>query len=178
MAEEKDCLDFIEGKDEEVKAEYQKFIDELIAGFPKEVSVNLPQDDIPSENKIAKANIKAEEALFDARLKITNLYIECEQKRLEQQKPLLDAVIGLTKIQLICFNVVICVLTYVIATVSFFKMDLELWKVMLDFLKYYIGAVVVELLGMLFFIAKSTFSSNYNKIMENILDPNPKKDKK
>lgn len=177
MTDEKNCLEAAEENDEVVGSEFEKFKEELVAAFPKELSVNIPEEDVPSKNKIADANIKAEGTLFDARLKLTNLYIECEQKRLEQQKPLLDAVVQLTKIQLICFNAVISVLTIVLAIISFIKMDLELWQAMLDFLKYYIGAVVVELVGMLFFIAKSTFSSNYSKIMQNVLEPNSKKDK-
>lgn len=142
---------------------------------PQLPSVDVPQKNVPAEKIISDANQKAKEPILDARIKLTNLYIECEQKRLEQQKPLLVSIVGLTKTLIWLFNGVIGFITVAVIILCFVKSDVSILERLFDFLKYYVGAVLVELTGMLLFVAKSVFSSNYRKILDNVL--NVKSDK-
>lgn len=71
----------------------------------------------------------------------------------------------LTVIQMIFFNLIV---GYVIASISldinwFKSLEISFVSEMLSFLKYYIGATVVELLGMLFFIIRYVFSISKDK---------------
>lgn len=120
-----------------------------------------------SRATINAANTMAEEVLCKAQIAVINMYAECETARLEQQKPLLDKINLFLGIQLVAFNVVI------LAIVAFclIKYDSSVLPNLFDFLKYYIGAVFVELVGMLWYITKVTFNSGYTKIVEGILSP-------
>ena len=144
---------------------------------PQSPNVDVPKSDVPSEDIISSANQKASEPIFDAKIKLTNLYIQCEQKRLEQQKPLLDSIISVTKILIWLFNIVICVITCTVVAICFVQHDITALDKLFEFLKYYIGVVLVEMLGMLLFIAKSVFSSNYKKILEKVLNQETKNEK-
>ena len=97
-------------------------------------------------------------------------------KRLNQQKPLLESVIKLTKTLIWLFNIVIGLITASVIILCFVQSDTSILQNLFDFLKYYVGAVLVELIGMLIFIVKGVFSSNYNKIMESVLGFDSKKD--
>lgn len=114
--------------------------------------------------------------LWSILAKLINLYIDCEKERLNQQKPLLESVIKLTKTLIWLFNIVIGLITVSVIILCFVQSDTSILQSLFDFLKYYVGAVLVELIGMLIFIVKGVFSSNYNKIMESVLGFDSKKD--
>ena len=105
-----------------------------------------------AEEKIFEANNKAREALLGS-------YIKEEGLRQQRQKPITIAIIILLSVQLILFNVLIFILVLNGAK----TIESEIFSHLLDFLKYYIGAVVVELLGLIATITANTFSSNLSK---------------
>lgn len=151
-------------------------LDNLSDEIPQQPNINIPQKSVSYQEEIDDVNAKAESAMVDSHTKLINLYIDCEKKRLEQQKPLLESVIKLTKTLIWLFNVVIGLITISVIVLCFVHSDTSILQSLFNFLKYYVGAVLVELIGMLIFIVKGVFSSNYNKIMESVLKPDSKKD--
>lgn len=96
---------------------------------------------------------------------INKQIIKNENQKRKFKRAILWLVSILTFIQLIFFNVVVA---FVVASItvehSFLKeLDIKIISEMLDFLKYYIGATIVELLGMLLFIMRYVFSDTINK---------------
>lgn len=146
----------------------------LKAEVPSDTSVDVPKAHASSEEIINDANERAETSLTNARSAIVKHYIQCEQNRVEQQKPLLKATINLVTVQIWLFNIIIFLFSVVVVVISIVNNDIEPLLSLFDFLKYYVGAVLVELLGMLLLIAKSIFSSNYGKIMELMFKPRRK----
>lgn len=161
----------------EIWAEVEASLANLSTEVPKQPNISILQKRIEYDEEIDGVNAKAESAMVDSRAKLVNLYIACEQQRLSQQEPLLKLVISLNKTLIWLFNIVIGVVTLAVLALCFIRSDTNILDSLFDFLKYYIGAVVVELIGMLFFIVRGVFSSNFNKIMENVLNPDSKKKK-
>ena len=92
-----------------------------------------------------------------------------EEARIKQQKPLQISLLVFVGIQLIFFNGIICALV-----VYFFRLnDQSIIGHILDFLKYYVGAVLVELIGMIMFITKSTFTSPAQDIIKGFFSRKP-----
>ena len=50
------------------------------------------------------------------------------------------------------------------------KLDAQIITSILDFCKYYIGAVFLELIGMIWFITRSTFTSTSKDIIKGFID--------
>lgn len=95
-----------------------------------------------------------------------------EDARIKRQNPVLYVVLVLTLLQLIVFNGLIAFVIYsAVKTPTAGNLP-----IILEFLKYYIGAVLVEMIGMIVFITKSTFTSS-TKEMLNIVKAFPSKDK-
>lgn len=96
---------------------------------------------------------------------------KAEAARTNREQPVLKALIVLTVIQIVAFNVIIGG-----AGIYVFRLNsLEGISLYFDILKYYIGATVVELIGMFAFIVKSTFSSSHSKMMEILLNKDENK---
>lgn len=161
---------------EQIWAEIASSLDNLSSDIPKQPDINFLQKKVAYQDEIDGVNARVEAAMIDSRAKLVNLYIDCEKERLEQQKPLLESVIKVNKTLIWLFNIVISIITISVIVLCFVQSDTSILEGLFDFLKYYVGAVVVELIGMLFFIVRGVFSSNYNKIMENVLKPESKKD--
>ena len=101
---------------------------------------------------------------------INNEYTKNEtQKRIHRTK-ILKTVIVLIYIQLIFFNIIVLImLSSVIFNFSFFRViDAKMTELILDFLKYYVSATVVELLGMFLLIIKNVFDSSLKDFWNNI----------
>lgn len=139
----------------------------VINGVPEKVTFGLKSPSVQKSKDaiVDKDNDKAQLAIIKA-------YTDHELERVKRQKWLLWAVVLLTAGQLIFFNYVI----YLTLTQSFQTAQLEtisnldVINNLFEILKYYIGATVVELIGMVLFITKGTFSSDHVKTMELMLN--------
>lgn len=152
--------------------EVSSSLDFLGTQVPQNPDVNIHQNRVPYQATIDNVNAQAQMAMLDSRAKLVNLFIDCEKERLEQQKPLLNSVIALTKTLIWLFNIIIGLITLAVIVISIIQSNTSVLPDLFDFLKYYIGAVLVELVGMLLFIVQSVFSSKYNKIVDSILTSN------
>ena len=159
----------------QIFSEVSASLDFLGEQVPQKPDVNIHQNVVPYQDTIDKVNTEAEIAMLDSRAKLVNLYIECEKERLNQQKPLLESVIALTRTLIWIFNVIIGLITSAVLIISIVQSDTSVLPALFDFLKYYIGAVLVELVGMLLFIVQGVFSSKYSKIVDCILPDNERK---
>lgn len=125
--------------------------------------VKAIEDKIVAAN--AEASLRMANAKADALLRIVHIYSQSEDKRIESQKPLREAVTSLVKWQLAIFNFIILG----VVIVSLYLGGADVISGLFDFLKYYLGATLVELLGMLYFITKKTFSPNsIEQILKNL----------
>lgn len=129
-------------------------------------NLQLSVQNTPSQDEVKTiiddANAKAVDILNDAKLAIIKSYAKNEKERAERQKPLLWIVVGLTALQLIAFNFIIAMIACAAFKTKYSEVILQLFEI----LKYYIGATVVELIGMVWFITRDTFSSNHIKMMK------------
>lgn len=84
---------------------------------------------------------------------------EEEQKRSLREKSF-KLISGLIWFQLVFFNIIVfLILASVVFNFPVFNsLDKEATSILLDFLKYFIGATIVELLGMLSFVIGFVFS--------------------
>lgn len=132
-----------------MKQESQRIISELKnekkknRGKGKENSLNT---DIDSEKVIQSVNLK--------------IIAEAENQKLKLRDKLVVAIKHIIWVQLVFFNIV--VFTIVLSVTSKFRVfkiiDTELSIQLFQFLKYYVSATIVELLGMLVFILHYVFS--------------------
>lgn len=129
--------------------------------FPHKVKTKLPVLKDSPEDKVNKANQEAQDKLISAYTQVIN-------QQLTLQRPLSAWIIVLFGLQLLILNGII-----VFLIVICMKNDTTL-PILLEFLKYYIGAVVVELLGLVAIIIKSTFNSSLPKIIEKVISSNKK----
>lgn len=90
---------------------------------------------------------------------INNQYSFNESQKRSQRTAILVIVSVLIFIQLIFFNMIVAVmLASITMDLSIFKnVGTEIAGLILDFLKFYVSATIVELLGMLLFIIKNVF---------------------
>ncbi len=116
------------------------------------------QRDKTVEEKINEANERIRKELL-------KIYAEEEKLRQKRQKPIMISVMVLLFVQLVCFNV----LMFILVLDSAKTIEIEVFRLLLDFLKYYIGAVVVELIGLIVTITANTFSSHLSKNISKIL---------
>jgi len=85
-----------------------------------------------------------------------------EQAHLKGQKTVSIIIAIVVGLQLIAFNVLI----YIVSLGIYDPTRLEL---LLDFMKYYTGAVIVEMLGLCLVIVRGVFSMSLGKMVEHIL---------
>ena len=117
-----------------------------------------------TKKKISSANEKVAKDVM-------RIFSDSEEIRLNLQKPIFKAVIFLFALQIIIFNAIIIYLVYKVIGCGMcsIKSTPELFIALLDFLKYYIGAVVVEIIGLVAVIIKSTFSLHPSKLVSELL---------
>lgn len=141
------------------------FLDSLTHRVPDEVVFGLDTStkQKSKDDKVAIDNDRAVLAIIKA-------YADNEMERVKRQKWLLIAVVFLAACQLIFFNRIIY--QTVLQSIELAKMEMvngDIVQNLFNILKYYIGATVVELIGMIVFITKGTFTSDHVKTMELVL---------
>ena len=134
----------------------------LTTDIPTAPTQNIESPSASLEEIITQANIKAGDIINNAKAAVLLAYINNENARTERQQPLFNAIKLFTGIQLGVFNVIV-VLTVVW---SFINGESGTIVLMFDILKYYMGATVVELIGMVVYIVSVTFSKDHMKIMK------------
>lgn len=141
---------------------YNLVFERLKQRIPKSVESDLPKQRPSSNKTIQEINENALSILM-------GVLSSSEEARIKQQKPLQISLLVFVGIQLIFFNGIICALV-----VYFFRLnDQSIIGHILDFLKYYVGAVLVELIGMIMFITKSTFTSPAQDIIKGFFSRKP-----
>lgn len=124
----------------------------------QELKENIPEKskiDVKTEKTRTKKIAKHNQAIIET-------YLNGEISHLQQQKPIAIIIALATLLQLIAFNVLI----YLIILKFNDKATLS---ILLDFMKYYTGAVIIEMLGMCLIIVKGVYSISLNKMVEHIL---------
>lgn len=149
---------------ESLKAIYKSLKNGLVNEVPDNLQIEGQDEPTEEEvnNIIDSANSSAISAMDNARLAVLRSYAQNEKERTDRQKPLLYAIVGLTIVQLLVFNLIIGL----IAWWTYKNGETSVVLQFFDILKYYIGATVVELIGMIWFITRGTFSSDHIKMME------------
>lgn len=151
------------------KDSFSKFvIDALTNEIPQTTKIDIPKE-TPANEKIDTFNKNAENAIVDA-------YIKGENLRLDRQKPIIVFISVMLIVQLLAFNTLIFILVF--SSFSIVAKQTTLFVELLDFLKYYIGAVVVELIGIMVIITKNTFSLHLGKSIEKIMSSKKASNKK
>lgn len=130
----------------------------LMQKMPQQMQNDLPNSPSNSNKTIQQINEQVEEQLLG--ILSTN-----EKERIKQQKPLQISLLVFVGVQLVVFNGIIGYWVFHIFRLA----QPDLITGTLDFLKYYIGAVLVELIGMIVFITKSTFTSPTQTIIKGLL---------
>lgn len=87
-----------------------------------------------------------------------------EKERLEQQKPLRNCLLFFVGLQLLFFNGIIVYMMVHLGNAEGVNPS-EL----LDFLKFYMGGALAELIAMIFFITRSTFASTGQDIVKGLM---------
>ncbi len=127
--------------------------------------VKALQDTLPQKSIIDIAKDKdtanSKQKIDNYNEKIIETYNKSEEEHLKQQKPVGIIIAIVVGIQLIAFNVLI----YIVVLRSY---ELEALNIILNFMKYYTGAVIVEMLGLCLVIVKGVFNTNIGKVIEHI----------
>lgn len=133
--------------------------------FPDDITIDF-------DNHTSNTNTKSiiEESNEKAKTAIIKSYAENETERVKRQKYLLWAVVALTAIQMIFFNLVIAGAVFL----SFKSGEQDTINSLFDILKYYIGATVVELIGMIVYITSGTFSASHVDTMKMLIQGSKK----
>ena len=141
----------------------ESFKKNLIANTPSELEITVP--DIPSSKEIDQ-KIDSYNERKEAARAVVATYNQSEIARIKRQPRLLSWVVGLTFFQLIAFNLIIAVAGWL----AFKNGNEAVINLFLEILKYYIGATVLELVGMIWFVTKATFSSDHIKSIDSIVN--------
>ena len=121
------------------------------------------ENQIPSKSKVeVKGEKNGKNKIDDYNNDIIKMYLEGEHAHLKGQKPVSIIIAIAVLLQIIAFNVLI----FIVSLRTFDSTKLEL---LLDFMKYYTGAVIVEMLGLCIIIVKGVFSMSLGKMVEHIL---------
>ena len=124
---------------------------------------NLLFSKIPDELKVqVKETEDNADKINEYNNKILQAYIDSENQHLEQQKPVAIIIAVVLGIQLVLFNILIYIVTLK-------NLDIQTRTLLLDFLKYYIGAVIVEMLGMCLIIVRGIYTLSIGKMAEHII---------
>lgn len=118
---------------------------------------------IPDEPKVQiKKTVNSADKVNEYNSAILAAYIKSEEQHLKQQKPVAIIIAVVLAIQLILFNILI----YIVALRDF---DIETRTLLLEFMKYYIGAVIVEMLSMCWIIVRGVYTLSIGKMAEHII---------
>lgn len=121
------------------------------------------ENQIPSQPKVeVKSEKSGKNKIDDYNTDIIKMYLMGEQTHLEGQKPVSIIIAIAVLLQIIAFNVLI----YIVSLKTHDTTKLEL---LLDFMKYYTGAVIVEMLGLCLIVVKGVFPMSLGKMVEHIL---------
>lgn len=99
-------------------------------------------------------------------------YQQNEKLKRAHKKKLLKLVKRLLFIQIFVMNIVVIgIVSFVVLDVPIFKtLDSEIISQILGFLKFFVGAVLAELIAMLFFIVKNVFDSTMPDLLKTFKD--------
>ncbi len=136
---------------------FEEIFNQLSKSIPNNIKVNIPDIKEISDKKVEEFNDELKNQVIKS-------FVKGENQRLSLQKPISNWIFIIFSVQLVVFNFIIFYLILRYLPNS----NAETLKLLLGFLKYYIGAVVVEIIGFISIVLKSTFSFNTNKIVENI----------
>lgn len=132
---------------------------ELDGKFPEELDIQLenirPGEDVVKEHNKMMDNI-------------IQSYIKSENQHITLQRPVAIFLGILLLIQLLAFNTLVY---FILISRS----DLEYLTLVLDFLKYYISVVIVEILGMCLIVVKNIYKLSIGKMTEKIINDRNKK---
>lgn len=147
---------------------FEALKDGLTAKVPSKMENTVPDNPLPAQikQKISQYNYKMADVSNDAKVAAIWSFVKNEEERTERQKPLLNNLVKLTVFQLVAFNVIIAG----VAWLSFRCSDTTIVPQFFEILKYYIGATVAELLAMIWFVTKGTFSSEHIKMLGQLLE--------
>ena len=139
----------------------EEIIEQFVSFFPKSLQLDISdtkKSKKKSEEKINNANESIEEKIVDA-------FVASEEQKTSRQKPIANYVLIIFAMQLIAFNLIMFFIVY--KTINHFETHnfLEI----IEFLKYYVGAVVVELIALVTIIVKGSFTLKSNSIVEQIV---------
>lgn len=124
------------------------------------------EENVPSRFKIeVKKEKPATKKVSEYNKDIIETYLKGEDTHLKQQKPVGIIIAIAVGLQLIAFNVLIF-------TIVLQNYDIETLRILLDFMKYYTGAVIIEMLGMCWLVVKGVYSVSIGKMVEHILKKN------
>lgn len=120
------------------------------------------QSDLPETKDSGKT---IDEINSQAVTSLIGILENIERERLKQQKPLRNCLLVFVGVQLFFFNGVIVYMMIHLGNVAGVNPS-EL----LDFLKFYMGGALAELIAMIFFITRSTFASTGQDIAKGLMD--------
>lgn len=126
--------------------------EKILREYAEDIS-DVPPDNIESTSAIENVEEKVSNIN-------TNIIKEIEDQKKELREKLTKTVTKFLWVQLLFFNIIVLliVLSVTIDFMIFKKVNNDLATLLFDFLKYYISATIVELLGMLVFILHYVFS--------------------
>ena len=145
-------------------------IEELKEAVPENPETDFPADSAETDTKIQNENTWAVERLPDTRAALISLYYQTEQVRIRSHKEVLSNVLKMAKASLLWFNIIISVVGLAIVSLCFILKTPEPMQHLLELAKYYIGAVLVEIIGLVSVIVSSVYSSRHYKIIEKAID--------
>lgn len=127
-----------------------KLLSDYAAQIRAFVDEHIDEDDVLSHKD-------TEEKISDIN---EGIILKEEKQKLQLRETLTGTVKGFIWVQLIFFSIIILLIVCAVTlnTSIFNKIDNQLASLLFEFLKYYIGATIVELLGMLGFILHYVFS--------------------
>lgn len=131
-------------------------------GLAEKVSGNI-RTDMPDTKNSGNQTIDSMNA--HAITSLTNILNNIEGERLKQQKPLRNWLLVFMGLQLLFFNLVI---GYVL--IKFSQENGASAAETFDFLKFYMGGSLAELLAMIFFITRNTFASTGQDIVKGLIN--------
>ena len=157
-------------------SKFESLKDSLPTKVPRKKENTVPDNPLPAQVKkeISEYNYQMANVSNDATVAAIWSFVKNEEERTERQKPLLNNLVKLTIFQLVAFNVIIAG----VAWLSFKCSETTIVLQYFEILKYYIGATVAELLAMIWFVTKGTFSSEHIKMLSQLLDPKDPSDSK
>ena len=163
MGEKTEGVDVQTAAEESERDVNKVVFDDLQQAIPEKFKSDLPAEEKNADQSILNLNKEASETIL-------GILKKNESARIKQQKPLQVALLVFVGLQLLFFNGIIGFLVWQLRPLA----EIEVITSVLDFLKYYIGAVVVELISMLVFITKSTFTSPSHDIIKGFFSKNSK----